>query len=228
MLAALYDIHGNLLALEAVLADARACGARSWVLGGDFALMGPWPDETLERLRALDDARWLRGNADRWLVHSGDAPGTDLMSGALSFCRERLRPEAVRQLVDLPSELVLEQGRFCHASPASDMRSFAPEPGTDEAELLAGVQERRLVFGHTHLQFRRRSASGIELVNPGSVGLPFDGDVRAAYALFGDDGTVHLRRVAYDHEASAAAARERMGTWADLLARRLESARLEP
>ena len=99
MLAALYDIHGNLPALEAVLADARAAGARSWVLGGDFALMGPWPVETLERLRALEGAHWIRGNADRWLADASDAPGTELMRGALVLPREpwaRHRPGARR------------------------------------------------------------------------------------------------------------------------------------
>ena len=62
--------------------------------------------------------------------------------------------------------------RFCHGSPVSDVRSFLPEPGDDEEELLAGVEEPRLVFGHTHLPFARLSAGGIELVNPGSVGCP--------------------------------------------------------
>jgi diadenosine tetraphosphatase ApaH/serine/threonine PP2A family protein phosphatase len=228
MLAALYDVHGNAPALDAVLADARAAGARKWVLGGDFALMGPWPVETLGRLRELEGARWLRGNADRWLADSSDAPDTELMRGALSFCRESLGDDAVRQLVGLPAEVALDQGRFCHASPVSDMRSFAPEPDEDEDELLAGVGEGRLVFGHTHLQFTRTSASGVELVNPGSVGLPFDGDVRAAYALVHDDGRVELRRVSYDNEASATAALDRMGPWADLLARRLRTARVEP
>ena len=68
----------------------------------------------------------------------------------------------------------------------------------------------------------------MELVNPGSVGLPFDGDVRAAYALVHDDGRVEPRRVSYDNEASATAALDRMGPWADQLARRLRTARVEP
>jgi diadenosine tetraphosphatase ApaH/serine/threonine PP2A family protein phosphatase len=103
-----------------------------------------------------------------------------------------------------------------------------PEPADDEAELLAGVSEPRLVFGHTHLQFRRRAEGGsVELVNPGSVGMPFDGDPRAAYALLAEDGTLELRRVEYDHEASAAAVRERLGDWAELFARRIERARAD-
>ena len=83
------------------------------------------------------------------------------------------------------------------------------------------------MFGHTHLQFRRRREDGVELLNPGSVGMPLDGDHRAAYALLGGDGEVEHRRVAYDHEASARAVRERFGDseWAVRSERRLLEAR---
>ena len=67
----LYDVHGNLPALEAVLAD---CPAESFLLGGDYATFGAWPVQTVERLRELD-AEWIRGNVDRWLVDAPDAPG---------------------------------------------------------------------------------------------------------------------------------------------------------
>ena len=92
------------------------------------------------------------------------------------------------------------------------------------------MREPRLVFGHTHLPFRRISTTGgIELVNPGSVGLPFDGDQRAAYALVHPDRRVEHRRVAYDHAASAARMRERWpgAAWADTVARRIEQARVD-
>jgi predicted phosphodiesterase len=227
VLAVLYDIHGNLPALEAVLADARAQGADRLALGGDYALMGPWPDEVLALLAGREAAVRIRGNADRWLADDHDAPDNELMRGALGYCRERIGGERVDELARLPERARLPEGLFCHASQRSDMRSFAPEPGEDEAELLSGVTESRLVFGHTHLQFTRRAGT-IELLNPGSVGLPFDGDPRAAYALVDDAGEVELRRVVYDHEAVAAAARERMGPWAELLARRLETARSDP
>ena len=107
------------------------------------------------------------------------------------------------------------------------MRSFSPEPAADESELLAGVEAGWLVFGHTHVQFTREAAGGVRLLNPGSVGLPFDGDSRAAYALLHEDGRAEPRRVGYDHEAAAAGARERMGPWAKTLARRLELARFD-
>ena len=90
------------------------------------------------------------------------------------------------------------------------------------------MTERRLVFGHTHLPFWREGPGGVELVNPGSVGMPFDGDPRAAYALVHDDDRVEHRRVEYDHLASAAAVRERFeGAWTGTVAARIERARFD-
>ena len=226
MLALLYDIHGNLPALEAVLEDAAGVGATAHLLGGDYALFGAWPAETIERLAELD-AEWIRGNGERWTAHPKEAPGTDLVQRAAQASRELLGEERVADLAALPQAVVREGTMFCHGSPVSDVRSFLPDPAEDEPELLAAVEARRLVFGHTHLQFRRRAAAGIELINPGSVGMPFDGDPRAAYALLDDEGGVEHRRVDYDHAASAAAVRERFGDWAETIARRIELARFD-
>ena len=77
-IALLYDIHGNLPALEAVLEDAGAAGAERFVLGGDYALFGPWPRESVERLRELD-ADWIRGNGERWTAHPSDAPQDEVV-----------------------------------------------------------------------------------------------------------------------------------------------------
>ncbi len=202
-LALLYDVHGNLPALEAVLADARSARARRFLLGGDYALFGPFPAETVAALRALDEATWIRGNVDRWSARLEQLPADDeLLMRAVADCRAALGPELADELGRLAERELLDGTLYCHASPVSDMRSFMPEPADDEDELLAGVSERRVVFGHTHLQFRRHSAAAIELVNPGSVGMPFDGDVRAAYALVADDGSIEFRRVTYDVEAA--------------------------
>jgi diadenosine tetraphosphatase ApaH/serine/threonine PP2A family protein phosphatase len=106
------------------------------------------------------------------------------------------------------------------------MQGFAPAPEPDrDAELLLGVETRRVVFGHTHIQFAREGPAGIELVNPGSVGTPWDGDHDAAYALVHDDGRIELRRAPYDWRGAARAVRERVG---DLPARRIEQARFDP
>jgi putative phosphoesterase len=230
VIALLYDVHGNLPALEAVVADARAQEADHWVLGGDYTLFGPEPEATLERLRALSPAMWIRGNGERWTAQPGSAPDNAVVPAAIAACREALGEEAVTELGELPEQGVHEQPRYVHASPISDVRSFFPQPGADERDLLDDVAEPRLVFGHTHLPFRRISAlGGIELVNPGSVGLPFDGDQRAAYALIHPDRRVEHRRVPYDHAASAARMRERWPgeEWADTVARRIEQARMD-
>jgi diadenosine tetraphosphatase ApaH/serine/threonine PP2A family protein phosphatase len=222
----LYDIHGNLPALEAVLEDARGRGIERFVLGGDYALFGPSPAETVEALRALPDARWIRGNVDRWTAHPDQAPDDELLQRAIADCREVMDLRVVDELDALDEQLVLDGARFCHASPISDLRSFMPEPGDDEDELLEGIGERRVFFGHTHLQFRRGRQDGIELVNPGSVGQPMDGDVRAAYALLAEDGSVELRRVSYDNAGAAAATRERFGEppWVTRTVARLQTA----
>jgi predicted phosphodiesterase len=229
MLALIYDVHGNLPALEAVLGDAREQGADGYLVGGDVALFGPWPEATTERLRELAPATWIRGNGERWTADPQAAP--EPVRGAIAAARDALGDALVDELAALPeSAAVGADTRAWHGSPVSDVRSFTPEPGEDEGELLEGVQERRLIFGHTHLPFRRMSAVGdVELVNPGSVGMPFDGDHRAGYALLADDGTIAHRRIAYDHATVPAALRERYGdaSWVDLVAARFTRAQLE-
>ena len=223
MVAVLYDVHGNLPALEAVIEDATAAGATRYVLGGDYALFGPWPAESVERLRGLR-AEWIRGNGERWTADPGLAPDDPVVQGAIAACRAELGDRLAGELAALPESHVEGDTRFVHGSPVSDVRSFFPEPMDEDAEMLAGVTEDRLMFGHTHLQFRRHGEGGIELVNPGSVGMPFDGDHRAGYALVGGDGEVEPRRVAYDHERSAAAVRERFPDFGETVARRIEQA----
>ena len=224
MLALLYDVHGNLPALEAVLADVEAAGADRYLLGGDYALFGAWPAETVKRLRALD-ARWIRGNVDRWTAEPEDAP--EAVRPAIDACRELLDPETVAGVAALDEQAVIDGVRYCHASPLSDLDGFAADDPSRDEELLAGASEARVVFGHTHIQFTRRSPVGAELVNPGSVGIPLDGDRRAAYALVDDGGALDLRRVEYDWRASAAAIRERLGDAGEVAARRIELARFE-
>jgi diadenosine tetraphosphatase ApaH/serine/threonine PP2A family protein phosphatase len=225
MLALLFDTHGNLPALEAVLADARAAGADRWLLGGDYAVFGGWQPETVARLRDLENATWIRGNVDRWAA--GEAPDGEPAQSGVDATRELLDEATIAQLGALPESADLGGGtRAWHASPKSDIRSFTPDPGDDEPELLEGVTDRRLVFGHLHVSFERRAANGIELVGPGSVGVPLDGDHRAAYALLHDDGRIERRRVDYDHAASAARVREVAGgaPWGEAIAARIERA----
>src|SRR5215207_2997259 len=230
VIALVYDVHGNLPALDAVVADARAHGADHWVLGGDYSLFGPEPERTVELLRTLAPAMWIRGNGERWTAQPAAAPDNPVVPAAIAACRDALGDDVVAELGALPEQGVHEQTRYVHASPVSDVLSFFPKPGDDEQALLEQVTEPRLVFGHTHLPFRRISVlGGIELVNPGSVGLPFDGDQRAAYALIHPDRRVEHRRVPYDHRAAAARMRERWpgAEWADTVARRIELAQMD-
>jgi diadenosine tetraphosphatase ApaH/serine/threonine PP2A family protein phosphatase len=218
VLALLYDVHGNLPALEAVLSD---CPADRFLLGGDYTCFGAWPRETVARLRELD-AEWIRGNVDRWMVDDSDVlePARPLVERS----RELLGEELARELAALPETTTRDGTLYCHASPLSDMDSFLPEPDERDAERLMGVEASRVVFGHTHLQFTRAGPGGIELVNPGSVGMPLDGDRRAAYAIVAGDGAVELRRVEYDWQGAARAVRERVG---DLPAKRIEQSRFD-
>jgi diadenosine tetraphosphatase ApaH/serine/threonine PP2A family protein phosphatase len=227
-LALLYDVHGNLPALEAVLADAADAGAERFLLGGDYALFGAWPAETVARLEALRGATWIRGNGERWTADPHAAP-LEPIQAAAGACADALGADVTARLAALPPEAVVDGVRYVHGSPGSDLIGLLPQPADDEDDLLAPVRERRLVAGHTHLPFERVSAGGIALLNPGSVGMPFDGDPRAAYALLHDDGRVERRRVAYPHTQAAAAVPARFaGAWTELVERRIEAARFDP
>jgi predicted phosphodiesterase len=226
MEALLYDVHGNLPALEAVLADAAAQGADGYVLGGDYALFGGWPRETVERLRQLTPALWIRGNGERWTNAPEEAPDNPVVQGAIAAARDALGDVTTIDLAALPANAQHRGTLICHGCPGSDVDSFSPEPEERDAELLHGIAAERVVFGHTHLPFRR-AVGATELVNPGSVGMPFDGDHRAAYALVHDDGRVEHRRVAYDHAATARRLREVGEEWTETVARRIEQARMD-
>ena len=136
MRALLYDVHGNLPALEAVLADAS--DVNLFVLGGDYAVAGAWPRETVERLKELSNATWIRGNADRWLVDRHDTPSP--IDDIAARCAEALGEELVQELAGLPESTTIDGTLYCHASPSSDMETFFPEPGERDAELLMGVE----------------------------------------------------------------------------------------
>ena len=209
--AALYDIHGNLPALEAVLPEVAEIGADVLLVGGDVAA-GPFPRETLERLTERGDrVRFIRGNADRALLEKGTGgPAPSPWPERQEWASAQLT-NAQRQLfVDLSQTAVLEvdglgEVLFCHGSPRSDeeivTRATSPER---LSEILAGVEQRIVVCGHTHVQFDR-IVGGIRLVNAGSVGMPYEDEPGAYWALLGPD--VELRRTEYDLESAAAAIR---------------------
>jgi predicted phosphodiesterase len=218
VLGVLYDIHGNLPALERVLEEAEAAGVDRWLLGGDYGTPSPWPLETLELLKQLPDATWIRGNGERWLREPPeDRPEVmesyELFAGGLP-------EDVVEWLYGLPPQAELEGVLFVHGSPLSDVESFAPEPEEGEERMLAGVRDRLVVFGHSHQQFRRPGPDGTDLLNPGSVGMPLDGDRRAAWATF--DGDFTFRRTEYDVQRAADAYRALGGGFGEMVSRRLE------
>jgi predicted phosphodiesterase len=223
-IALLYDIHGNLAALEAVLAEAQNAGVTSYLLGGDYASFGPWPRETAELLEGLPAPIRIRGNVERWLLEKPEAPESvqPFLTAALAAARESLGPALVDRLYRLPERAELDGVLVCHGSPLSDIESFAPEAQPDEERMLVGEAERTILFGHSHQQFERPGSNGTYLVNPGSVGAPLDGDTRAAWALY-ENGEIDLRRTAYDVERAVAQMRS-YGEWAELVVHRLEHA----
>ena len=220
MLGLLYDIHGNLPALQAVLADAERIAVDRWLLGGDYVTPSPWPLETLDRLRRLDNATWIRGNGERWLRE----PPQDRPEVLESYERflGGFPEEEIDWLYALPAQAQLDGVLYVHGSPLSDVESFAPEPEEGEGRLLEGVRDRVIVFGHSHQQFRRPGPAGTTLVNPGSVGMPLDGDRRAAWAVSPRPGEFEFRRCEYDVERAAEAYRQMGGGFGELAARRIE------
>lgn len=222
MIAVLYDIHGNLTALEAVLREAEELGATSYLLGGDYATFGPWPRETVERLDGVPAVVRIRGNVDRWLREEPEVPDSarPMVTTALDVARELLGPDLVDRLYKLPARAEVEGIAVCHGSPLSDIESFAPDPQPDEERMLAGEAGRTILFGHSHQQFARPGPNATLLVNPGSVGAPLDGDPRAAWALL-ENGGLELRRTVYDVER-AAAQMKTYGDWASMVVHRIQ------
>jgi len=199
--AALSDVHGNLPALEAVVRELEA----DLVLVGGDVCSGPMPLETLTLLRSLPvPVRFVRGNADRVLDLEG-IPEPN--RSARLWVAERLGEENVRFLAGLPLDLVVEVDglgpvRFCHGAPGSDTKTITRlTPEERLRSLLAGVEERVVVCGHTHVQFDR-SLDGIRVINAGSVGAPYEA-APAAYWLLLGPGVSH-RRTEYDVETAAA------------------------
>ena len=188
-IAALHDVHGNLPALEAVLAEVSAERVDAIVVGGDVAA-GPMPSACVEELRALG-AHFLRGNADRdlsdWLV-------------------AELTDEQQTFLAGLPTTITFGDALFCHGTPRSDEEIVTRiTPAEVLSEILADVEQRTVVGGHVHVQYDR-TVGRHRIVNAGSVGMPYEGRRGAFWAMVETD--VELRCTEYDADAAVARIRD--------------------
>jgi predicted phosphodiesterase len=202
--AALYDVHGNLPALEAVLGDPRCAAADLIVSGGDL-VAGPLPAECLDCLEAEGSrVRFLIGNGDREAV--APTSGDPEFRASSVWCADRLRGDRLDRVARWPLTVELDVAGlgallFCHATPTSDTRIVTRlTPDEDLAAELNGVAASVVVCGHTHVQFDRRVGS-LRVVNAGSVGMPYEGSPDARWALLGEDG-VELVSTPYDTGAA--------------------------
>jgi putative phosphoesterase len=185
--AALYDIHGMSHALDAVLDEVESDGFDCVLFGGDL-IVGPFPEVVVSRARELDGARFVRGNAER-------EPG--------EWDRARLRGDDLRWLAEWPFSESIDDVLYCHATPQDDTSIttvFTPDDVLHAS--FGGVDESVVVIGHTHHQFERR-AGDVRVVNAGSVGMPYEGEV-AAFWLAVDDGEPSFRKTAFDVERAIA------------------------
>ena len=222
-LAILSDTHGNAVAFEAVVQDLRRQSPDAVVFLGDLAMRGPQPAECADLLRSLNPLVAVKGNHDHYFALYPDASAwvprnakEEMNRRQLQYNQQLLSAEELRWIGHWPSEHVLRtegiQAELYHASPASLAAIIWPWAANDELDALGKDASTQLVlYGHIHHAFMR-NAGGRLIVNSGSVGLPFDGDNRASYAIIdveGRDTAVQIRRIAYDIERVIRIAKDR-------------------
>lgn len=215
-IAALYDIHGNLPALNAVLAELEEVQPDMIVVGGDI-ISGPMPGQTLQRLSQFGDhIRSIRGNADREVVMMFDgqpinrqympAPSEKDLEG-LRWLAEQLTPSQRDFLAALPEQLVipiesLRNVVFCHASLRNDEELFTPITPEERLRVIfSHVEQEMVVCGHTHIQFEQR-VGNLRILNAGSVGMPYADHPGAYWLLLSSEGYT-FRYTPYDGKAAA-------------------------
>jgi putative phosphoesterase len=212
-IAALYDIHGNLPALDAVLSELQELRPDIIVLGGDIVL-GPLPTQTLAHLHSFTAIPIvaLRGNCDREVATILDNPSAaaalpEEVHATTRWTAQQLSPDQRAYLRDLPPTLtfsVEELGDilFCHATPSSDTDLFTTRtPQARLDSLFHNVQHPLVVCGHTHMQFELRTGT-TRILNAGSVGMPYADQPAAYWLLLGPEGA-EFRKTLYDLQAAA-------------------------
>jgi predicted phosphodiesterase len=208
-IAALYDIHANLPALEAVIADVRLAGVDGIVVGGDV-VPGPMPRETIACLQELGlPVQYISGNGEREVgeqMNTGTCGVPPAWRETMRWVAEALDRDHERLFASWPATITCEitglgAALFCHATPRNDSEIVTRlTPDEVLAPVFAGVAAPLVVCGHTHMQFDRH-VGATRVVNAGSVGMPF-GEPGAYWLLLGPG--VELRRTAYDLDRAAA------------------------
>jgi putative phosphoesterase len=208
-IAGLYDIHGNLPALEAVLVEVRSAAVDHIVIGGDV-LPGPMPRECMERVRHLDlPTTFIVGNGDRatrdWRRGIKDPKIPEIVHPAMQWNADQITEgdhEAIGQWPLTATMTVAGIGMvvFCHATPRNDHDIFTSETAADKLRpIFEPLNADLVVCGHTHMQFDRQ-AGATRVINAGSVGMPI-GEFGAFWVLL--DKKVHFRRTDYDAAGAA-------------------------
>ncbi len=231
------DVHGNITALEAVLADLRLTSPDRVVHGGDLCHGGSSPAEVVDRIR---DLGWdgVVGNTDEMLYRpealdefAGQTPRMAPLCPAIrdmaDAARERLGPMRLAWLAGLPIERRHERFALLHARPGDLWRAPSPEASEADMEAVYAAEDRPMaIYAHIHRPFVREMAR-VTVANTGSVSLSYDGDLRAAYLLL-DDCVPMIRRVEYDGEREIRALKDRGVPHAGWMARILRSGRPQP
>lgn len=220
-LAVISDTHGNAAAFEAVIRDLKSQSPDAIVFLGDIVMKGPQPCECIELLRSLNPLAIVRGNYDdmfAWFPKPGWVPSNykqELVLRAYEYDCERISESDQRWLASLPKEFpyIFEDvpTEMYHAGPDSLVNVVYPWAALEELDTLNKSEDTKLVlYGHVH-HAHVRQGNGRLLVNGGSIGMPFDGDNRASYAIVDfnrKDIAVQLRRVTYDIDKALAIAKE--------------------
>ncbi|MFD2044572.1 metallophosphoesterase family protein [Ornithinibacillus salinisoli] len=211
-IAAIYDIHGNLPALNAVLNELADIKPDSIVVGGDI-VSGPMPSRTLERIFSLTDkVSFILGNGDREVVMAFDGkPLPSVMSEKgrerTQWVAEQITRSQRNFLSELPTTITfsvdgLGDVLFCHATPSSDEDIFTPLTSQERlATIFANIEQQTVVCGHTHMQFEKQ-INDKHIINAGSVGMPFADEPGAYWLLLSPKG-IEFRRTTFDLEMAA-------------------------
>lgn len=219
-IALIADVHGNSIALERVLDDAKKQSAQEFIILGDIIMIGPDPGSVLKTLHSLNPACWIKGNTDMWFeeIGSGWQPSTPLeetINLYYNFAKERLSDKDIRFITDLPTEKSFSYKGvtiLCvHGSPGSVNQGMDYRVPADQLELMVKeVKEEIVVCGHTHFPYIGK-AGGKWIFNAGSIGRPLDGNSLASYGMIDiTSGTpeFQVRRVYYPIEKTINMAEE--------------------